>query len=188
MNYFQRFVPVLVTIMATGCATVPNGPSVRVMPNSGKPYDLFLSEDAFCRRVAEREIGLSPQQIAEQHTATGAILGTAIGAGLGAAIGAATGHAGAGAAIGAASGLLVGSAAGADSGRIEGREAQRRYDTVYLQCMSTHGNQASSPGRVYYRRRTVVAPPADTYQYAPPDYVPNYPPPDTSSPPDYYGR
>ena len=188
MKFFHKNVSVLLAVLVTGCATLPQGPSVRVLPDSGKPYDLFQSEDAYCRRAAEREIGISPQQVAGQHTATGAVLGTAIGAGLGAAIGAATGHAGAGAAIGAASGLLVGSVAGADSGRIEGREAQRRYDTVYLQCMYSYGNQVNSSGRVYYRRRTVTAPPTGSYQYAPPDYSPNYPPPDTSVPPDYYGR
>jgi hypothetical protein len=184
MKSFHKYIPAILAVLMAGCATVPQGPSVRVLPDSGKPYDLFQSEDAYCRRAAEREIGISPQQIAEQHTATGALLGTAIGAGLGAAIGAATGNPGAGAAIGAAGGLLVGSTAGADSGRIEGREAQRRYDTVYLQCMSSHGNQVNPSGRVYYRRRTVVVPPADIYQPPPPNYLP----PDTSVPPDYYGR
>lgn len=179
-----RFMTVLFVILAAGCATVPTGPSVRVFPTPGKPYDLFLSEDSTCRQAAERQIGMPPQEIANQNTATGAVVGTAVGTGLGAAIGAASGHAGAGAAIGAVSGLLVGTAAGSDSGRIEGREAQRRYDTVYLQCMYSHGNQVYTPGRRYYRRRTViVAPPASGYEYVPPDYyAPAYPPPNTPPP------
>jgi hypothetical protein len=188
MNYVHRYFVVFISILMAGCATVPAGPNARVMPAPGKPYDLFMSEDAGCRSAAEREIGISPHQIANQHTATGAVVGTAIGAGLGAAIGAASGHAGTGAAIGAASGLLVGAAAGADSGRIQGREAQHRYDTVYLQCMYSHGNQINSSGRVYYRRRAVVSPPVDNYQYSPPDYYPNYPSPDMPPPPGYYDR
>jgi outer membrane lipoprotein SlyB len=186
MRQLLYSVLVLLVMIMAGCATLPVGPSVRVMPASGKPYDLFQSEDSYCRRVAEREIGMSPGQIANDHTATGAVVGTALGTGLGAAIGAASGNVGAGAAIGAVSGLLVGTAAGSDSGRLEGREAQHRYDTVYLQCMYSYGNQVNSSGRVYYQRRTVVAPPPAGYdQYTPPDYAPGYPPPDTPPP---YGR
>jgi hypothetical protein len=174
---------VMFALLMAGCVTVPTGPSVRVFPTPGKPYDLFRAEDSFCRRDAERQIGMPPQEIANQNTATGAIVGTAVGTGLGAAIGAASGNAGAGAFIGGVSGLLVGSASGSDAGRIEGREAQRRYDTVYLQCMYSHGNQVSNPGQRYYRRRTVIMdpPPAD-YEYAPPDYTPLYPPPNSPPP------
>jgi len=183
MRIVTRLLAVMVVILAGGCATVPTGPSVTVLPAPGKPYDLFLSEDALCRQVAERQIGIPPQEIANQNTATGAVVGTAIGTGLGAAIGAASGHAGAGAAVGAVSGLLVGTAAGSDSGRIEGREAQRRYDTVYLQCMYSHGNQVYNPGPRYYRRRTViVSPPTTDYGYASPDYPSPYPPPNTPPP------
>lgn len=183
MRSVMRFISGMFVILATGCATVPAGPSVRVFPTPGKPYDLFVSEDTYCRQAAERQIGMPPQDIANQNTATGAVVGTAVGTGLGAAIGSASGHAGTGAVIGAVSGLLVGSAAGSDSSRIEGREAQRRYDTVYLQCMYSYGNQVYTPNRRYYRRRTVVIPPpASGYDYIPPDYVTPYPPPHTPPP------
>jgi len=86
-------------------------------------------------------MGMSTQQTYDKNVATGAVAGTAIGAGLGAAIGSASGHAGAGALIGAASGLLVGSAAGSNSAQAYGREAQRRYDNAYVQCMYSYGNQ-----------------------------------------------
>ncbi len=183
MRTVLRSFPVIFLLLLTGCASIPTGPSVRVFPTPGKPYDLFLSEDAYCRQTAERQIGITPMDVSNQNTATGAIIGTAVGTGLGAAIGSASGHAGTGAVIGAISGLLVGSAAGSDSGRIEGREAQRRYDTVYLQCMYSHDNQVYNQERRYYRRRTIImAPPASGYDYAPPDYAPLYPPPNTPPP------
>ena len=183
MRLVKWIMPVMIVTLMAGCVTVPTGPSVRVFPTPGKPYDLFRAEDSYCRRDAERQIGMPPQEIANQNTATGAIVGTAIGTGLGAAIGAASGNVGAGAVIGGVSGLLVGSASGSDAGRIEGREAQRRYDTVYLQCMYSHGNQVSNPGPRYYRRRTVIMNPLPAdYEYAPPDYAPSYPPPNSPPP------
>ncbi len=183
MRLVNWFTAVMCVIMMAGCVTLPTGPSVRVFPAPGKPYDLFLSEDSACRQAAERQIGILPQQIADENTARGAVVGTAIGAGVGTAIGAVSGNAGAGAAIGAASGLLVGSASGSDAGRYEAREAQWRYDTAYLQCMYSHGNQVFNPGQRYYRRRAVVAPPSSPeYEYVPPDYRPVYPPPNTPPP------
>jgi len=184
MRPVNWFMAVMCIVLLAGCVTLPTGPSVRVFPAPGKPYDLFLSEDSTCRQAAERQIGMLPQQIADQNTARGAVVGTAIGAGVGAAIGAASGNAGAGAAIGAGSGLLVGSASGADAGRYEAREAQWRYDTAYLQCMYSYGNQVSNSGAGgYYRRRTYIVPPTSTdYEYAPPDYRSLFPPPNTPPP------
>lgn len=183
MKLVNWFIPVLCAILAAGCVTLPTGPSVRVLPTPGKPYDLFQSEESICRQAAERQIGMLPQQVADQNTARGAVVGTAIGAGVGAAIGAASGHAGPGAAIGAASGLLVGSTSGADAGRYEAREAQWRYDTAYLQCMYSHGNQVYTPGARYYRKRAIIVPrSSEEYEYAPPDYRSIYPPPNTPPP------
>jgi outer membrane lipoprotein SlyB len=183
MKLMKWLLPAIVIITLSGCATVPGGPSVRVLPPSGKPYDLFVTEDSYCRQAAERQSVSTPQEVANQNTATGAIIGTTVGAGLGAAIGSASGHAGPGAIIGALSGLFVGTAVGSDAGRIEGRQAQRRYDTVYTQCMYSHGNRVYNPGQRYYRRRTIlVDPPIDDYDNVPPDVAPFYPPPNTPPP------
>ena len=183
MRRVTRFIPVLLIFLATGCATVPTGPSVRVFPASGKPYDLFQAEDSYCRHATERQIGLLPQEVVDQNTVSGAFIGTAVGTGIGAALGAASGNTGAGAVIGGLSGLLIGSAAGSDSGRIEGREAQRRYDTLYMQCMYAHGNQVYNQGQRVYRRRTVIRnPPPSDYDYTPPEYRSPYPPPNTPPP------
>jgi hypothetical protein len=131
----------LAILTLSGCVTMPTGPGVMVLPGSGKSFEQFQTDDAVCRQWAGGQIGLPPQAVANQNTATGAVAGTAIGAGLGAAIGAASGHAGPGAAIGAASGLLLGSASGASEGQSSGWETQRRYDIAYQQCMYAKGNQ-----------------------------------------------
>jgi hypothetical protein len=157
----RKFLMMLMLLAFGGCATLPTGPSVRVMPTPGKPFDQFMSEDAICRQWAERQIGMNPQEISSQNAVSGAAVGTAIGAGAGALLGAASGKVGAGAAIGAGSGLLIGTASGASSGQIYGEEVQRRYDNAYVQCMYSEGNQV--PG--------IVTQPARRY-------TPNYPPPD----------
>ena len=159
----------LILLMLGGCATLPTGPSVMVLPPPNKPFEQFQAEDALCRQWAAQQIGLTPQEAVNQNTATGAVVGTAIGAGLGAAIGSVSGSAGAGAAIGAGSGLLLGTASGASAGQVYGYEAQRRYDIAYMQCMYAKGNQI--PG-VVTRTRTI--------QRVPP---PPPPPPGYGTPP-----
>jgi len=143
----------------SGCATVPAGPSVMALPGPGKPFEVFQEDDMVCRQWAARQIGQTPQETANQSTVTGAVVGTAVGAGLGAAIGAAAGNAGTGAAIGAGSGLLVGTAAGANAGQVYGRQAQRKYDVAYIQCMYAKGNQVPGARRVYRVRRVPPPPP-----------------------------
>ncbi len=154
-------------LLIGGCATVPSGPSVMSLPGPGKSFDQFQIDDAACRQWAAQQIGASPQETISQNTAAGAVAGTAIGAALGAAIGAASGHAGTGAAIGAGSGLLVGTASGASRGQYYGREAQRRYDIAYSQCMYAKGNDV--PGMVRRTRpaRRMPPPPPPPPGYSP---------------------
>jgi hypothetical protein len=170
-----KIISTLALLALSGCATMPNGPSVRVLPGPGKSFEQFQTDDVVCRRYAEQSIGVSPQQTVNQSAASGAAIGTLIGAGAGALIGAATGHPAAGAAIGAGSGLLVGTASGADAGNISGYEAQRRYDNTYIQCMYAKGNQVPGTVRTYRTRRT--APPPPDMNSVPPDYVPYDAPP-----------
>jgi OmpA family protein len=172
----RRYVTLLALLVLSGCATIPSGPSVLVLPAPGKALDQFQAEDMICRQWSGQQIGMSAQDTANQNTATGAVVGTAVGAGAGALLGAASGHAGAGAAIGAGSGLLVGTAVGASGGQAYGWEAQRRYDYAYVQCMYAKGNQI--PGQVHqYRVRRASPPPPPNGRYAvPPDYVPQVPP------------
>jgi len=151
---------VMAVLIISGCATMPTGPSVMVFPPPGKSFEQFQADDAICRQWAAQQIGMAPQEAANQNTATGAVVGTAVGAGLVAAIGSASGSAGVGAAIGAASGLLVGTASGASAGQAYGWRAQRRYDIAYQQCMYAKGNQI--PGMTTRpARRTAPPPPPD---------------------------
>jgi hypothetical protein len=138
---FKRSVVLFLLLVLTGCATVPTGPSVMVLPAPGKPFEEFQAEDANCKWWASQQSGLSAQETVNRNTVSGAAVGTLIGAGLGAAIGAVSGNAGAGAAIGAGSGLLGGTISGAGAGQGYAWEAQRRYDIAYQQCMYAKGNQ-----------------------------------------------
>jgi hypothetical protein len=140
-------------LLVAGCATVPAGPSVMVLPGSGKSFDEFRSEDETCRQWAATQSGAEPQTAALQSTASGAALGTLAGAGLGAAVGAAAGNPGIGAAVGAGSGLLVGSAAGTNAGQLAGNTLQQRYDMSYQQCMYASGNQIPGAAQPMQPRR-----------------------------------
>jgi len=184
----------LLILAVAGCATtMPQGPTVMVIPSQGKPFSQFQEEDANCRSWAEKSMGISPAEAHNKESASGAAVGALTGAGAGALLGSASGHMGAGAAIGAGVGLLMGTAVGSDAGQISAREAQRRYDIAYAQCMASNGNligsQAVDTAPRYYRRRRVIVVPADPppiYYVVPPapayQPVPTYPPPGTPPP------
>jgi len=140
---------------AAGCATVPAGPSVMVMPGPGKPFDVFQQEDMGCRQYARMQIGASPQDTINKSTAAGAVIGGAAGAALGSLT-----HSGQGTAFGAISGALIGASEGSGQGRYYGYEAQRRYDIAYQQCMYANGNMVPSVRRYY--RYSSPPPPPDT--------------------------
>jgi len=163
---------VLSLLVLSGCATLPSGPSVLVLPGQGKPFERFQVDDMICRQWAGKQIGMSAQDIANQNTATGAVVGTAVGAGAGALLGAASGDAGTGAAIGAGTGLLVGTAAGSGAGQGYGWQAQQQYDYAYVQCMYAKGNQVPTQVHEYRIRRIASPPPAGTGS-VPPDYIPD---------------
>ena len=92
MNARLLFIILLATI--TGCATIPTGPTLAVMPAPGKPFEVFVADDTVCRQFADRQTGVNPQTAATQDTVSGAAIGTAVGAIAGAAIGAAAGNPG----------------------------------------------------------------------------------------------
>jgi hypothetical protein len=153
MNWKRGLLLFSLAVMLSGCATMPTGPNVTVLPGPGKPFEVFMADDAVCRQWAQQQIGgVSPSETANKNTATGAVVGTAVGAAMGAAIGAATGNAGAGAAIGGGTGLLGGTAIGSNAGASSEYQLQRRYDIAYQQCMYAKGNQipGSAPARQTY--------------------------------------
>lgn len=142
-----------------GCATIPAGPGVMVLPAPGAPFDAFQSDDYACRQWALQQIQVSPNETINRNLAGGAAIGTLIGAGLGAAIGAASGNAATGAAIGAGSGLIGGTAAASGPAHAAGWEAQRRYDIAYQQCMYARGHQIPGLQRNSKRAHWVPPPP-----------------------------
>jgi len=129
-------------LLLAGCVSMPSGPSVMVLPGSGKDFNLFRADDMDCRQFAHLQTGGStPNDAAASSVAASAAVGTAIGAVAGAAFG---GHNGA--AVGAGTGLLVGGLSGASAGGYSQYELQRRYDNGYVQCMYSKGHKVPTSG------------------------------------------
>lgn len=189
MNWQRYLLVFFVLVVLGGCATMPTGPTVMVMPGPGKPFEVFATDDSICRQWALRQIGgASPSETANQNLASGAVIGTLVGAGLGAAIGAATGDVGAGAAIGAGAGLLGGTAMATNPAYASGWELQRQYDIAYQQCMYAKGNQI--PGVVSRRVQAYPPPPPPSTRpnqaYASPGPPPPQPVPAAILQPIYF--
>jgi uncharacterized protein YcfJ len=185
---FCKLTATLAGVLALGgCVSVPQAPTVAVMPGTDKSLDQFRADSGICQQFAQSAIA-GPSQAAHDNAAANAVGGAAVGAAIGALIGAATGQAGSGAAWGAGTGLLFGGTAAGNSGAAASYNLQRQFDIAYMQCMYTRGNQV--PGQV--ARRTVPAPSSPSYGYAPPPRGPYSappnavaPPPDTPPPPGY---
>jgi hypothetical protein len=157
--------------LLAACTTVPTGPSVLVMPGSGKNFDQFRFDDAECRQFAsEQSGGTTASSAAVDSGVRSAAVGTLLGAAAGAAI---NGRSGAG--VGAGAGLLYGGLAGTGAADASARGMQRRYDYGYQQCMYAKGNRIPVSGRVATAQRR--------NQYLPPSYMPPPPPPPGASAP-----
>lgn len=127
-----------------GCATVPgpNAPTVMALPGTHTPPDQFRLDDDACRQVAVASLGYTtPTQAADSVAVANAAAGSLFGAATGAAIGSWSAQAGPGAAIGAGVGLLLGALAAQPAAAATGYNAQRAYDSAYLQCMYARGNK-----------------------------------------------
>lgn len=160
-------------LAVAGCTTMPTGPSMMVLPGSGKSFDQFRADDWECRNYALASVGgQTPGQAAEQSGVKSAVVGTVVGAAAGAAIG---GHEGAG--VGAGTGLLVGSMAGTESARASSYGLQRHYDVSYVQCMYAKGHQVPVYGRSYRPTRPPVYQPYQPLPPGVPPPPPGYPPP-----------
>jgi hypothetical protein len=159
-------------IVLAGCATPPpSGPSVMVLPGSGKSFDQFRYDDYECRQFASSQVGGTTAQDAQTNSAVkSAVVGTAVGAAAGGLIG---GNSGAG--VGAGVGLAAGALGGTDASSRSAYSLQQRYDFGYQQCMYAKGHQIPMAASRYTPRR--AAAPAASPQVAPP------PPPPPGSPP-----
>ncbi|MEO8409996.1 MAG: YMGG-like glycine zipper-containing protein [Propionivibrio sp.] len=158
-------------ILLAGCASMPTGPSVLVLPGTHRNLGDFRADEIECRQYAAQQISGR----AEDPAVRNAAIATAVGAVAGAAIG---GHQGAG--VGAGAGLLVGSAVGAESSNRYGYDSQRQYDNAYIQCMYAKGHRVPVPASLAQQLREADEP-AAAANIPPP---PPYPPPKTV-PPDY---
>ena len=152
-----------ILILISGCTTMPSGPSVMAMPGTGKSFEEFRGDDAYCKQYAYEQIGgQTATQAGNDSLARSAVAGTAIGAVAGAAIGG-----GRGAGVGAATGLIVGGAAGTNTAQASSYTAQRHYDNAYVQCMYAEGNRVPVSGRM-------TSEPRRPSYYPPPPPPPGY--------------
>ncbi len=171
------FLPITAGLLLVGCATLPTGPNVLVLPGHGKTFDQFQFDDADCRQWSSQQIGTTRKEAATESTVTGAVAGAAVGAATGAAVGAAAGSPGTGAAVGSGVGLLGGTAVGAEHGSYAEWQLQRRYDIAYMQCMYAKGHQIPV-------RRGAQRPPPTSWnpESSPPSRL-DIPPPPPGDPP-----
>ncbi len=165
--------PVLsAALLLTACVSVPTGPSVMVLPGSGRSFDQFRYDDAECRQFAHSQIGGSAGQYASTSGVNSAVVGTAVGAVAGAAIGGRQG-----AAVGAGTGLIFGSASGTGAAQASAYGSQRQYDNAYIQCMYAKGHSVPVSGNVTRQQLpSSPAPTSGTYP-RPPAGSPPPPPP-----------
>lgn len=160
------------TLLVAACTTMPSGPSVMVLPGTGKNFDQFRADDMACRNYALESVGgETASQAATGSGVASAVVGTVLGAAAGAAI---DGHEGA--AVGAGTGFLIGGLAGTGTAQASGYGMQHRYDTGYVQCMYAKGHQVPVSGRIYRQSRPA------TYFPPPPAGTPPPPPPDITAP------
>lgn len=156
----------LCTLLLGACVSMPSGPSVLVLPGSGKNFDQFRVDDLDCRQYASVQAGgTTANEVAGDSVARSAALGTLIGAIAGAAIG---GQHGAG--VGAGTGLAMGAMAGTGAGNTSAYGVQQRYDHAFQQCMYAKGHKIPVSGG--FESTPPSAPPA----YAVPP-SPSQPPP-----------
>lgn len=154
-----------------GCAHMPNGPSVMVLPGSRMSFEQFQHDDYECRQYASGSVGGSPNQAAVESRVGSAVVGTALGAAAGAALGG-----GGGAAIGAGTGLVAGSLVGMGESREAVYATQEGYDNAYIQCMYAKGHRVPVTGQFSDAYR---APSTGSVSPIPP------PPPGTPPPPPF---
>ena len=116
-----------VAFLAACAAPMPSGPSVMVLPGSGKSFDSFRFDDYECRQFASTQLnGATPEQASENAAGRSAALGAVVGGLAGAALGGNSRGLVTGTAIGTAGGAIAGTGAGQASGR----SLQQRYDFI----------------------------------------------------------
>ena len=166
MNMRVRLGALSGALVLAACTTIPTGPSVLVLPGTGRSFDQFRNDEMDCRQYAQAQSGgTTANQAGRDAAIASAAVGTAIGAVAGAAIGGRDG-----AAVGAGTGLLIGSASGSDASRHSAYGTQRQYDNAYIQCMYAKGHRVPVPAGMATPTASAAPPP-------PPAAMPPPPPP-----------
>ncbi|TCS32605.1 hypothetical protein EDC30_12129 [Paucimonas lemoignei] len=158
---FRGFMAIAVLLLAA-CVSMPEGPSVMVLPGTGKNFDQFRADDFECRRYASAQIGGNG---VSAYASDSGVRSAAVGTVLGAAVGAAV-NGGRGAATGAGAGLALGGLSGTGTAQASAYGAQQRYDVAFMQCMYAKGHRIPSSGRFLSEQ-----------MYTPRNSTPYYPPP-----------
>ncbi len=173
---------IVAAVLAAGCAAVPpSGPSILVLPGTGKNFDQFRSDEQECRGYAHAQLGgKTTEQAASDQAVKSAVVGTAIGTVAGAALGGSQG-----AAVGAGVGLAGGSIVGSETSYAAAGSLQRRYDNAFTQCMYAKGHRVPVSGR-YSDARSNTSTSTSAARTPPPPPPPGQPPPET--PPDYRAK
>lgn len=160
-----------VAVLAGCAASMPSGPSVMVLPGTGKNFDQFRLDDMDCRNYAQAGLGgATSDSVTSDAGVRSAALGTLLGAAAGAAA-----NGGRGAGVGAGVGLAAGGLAGAGQGQGSAGSLQRRYDNTYQQCMYAKGNKI--PGSYSMMSAPAIARTPTTPPPPPPSSMPPAPPP-----------
>lgn len=177
-----------VAALAAGCVSMPTGPSMMVLPGTGRSFDDFRADDYTCRQFAYDQVGgNTAQRAAEDAGVRSAAVGTLLGAAVGAAA-----NGGTGAAVGAGVGMGMGGLVGTGAAESSGYGAQRRYDNAYMQCMYAKGHRVPVSGRfttytpgaaAASRPATPPPPPAAAAPGAPSSATMAPPPPPAGTPP-----
>jgi hypothetical protein len=170
---------VVSALLLAACATpAPTGPSILVLPGTGKTFDQFRADDDQCRIYAYNQIGgPGASSEAKDRAVSSAVVGTAIGTAAGALLG---GHQGA--AVGAGVGLAGGSIVGSEQSSATAGSQQHRYNNAFTQCMYAKGHRVPVAGR-YADARGSGGNAQQGARQPPPPPPPGKPPAEV--PPDY---
>ena len=77
MTRTAKLVSLVALLALAGCVSVPTGPSVMVLPGTGKSFDQFRLDDYDCRGYAQSQVGGTTDQVAENSAVKSAAIGTA---------------------------------------------------------------------------------------------------------------
>ena len=78
MQLSSKFMLLALPLALGACVSMPNGPSVLVMPGTGMAFEQFRQDDAQCRQYAAEQTGLSAEGAADNAAVRSAALGATI--------------------------------------------------------------------------------------------------------------